>query len=302
MLFWPIIIAIHPTRGYVIHEIDYNYFFGYIVSIIYILYIIVCLAIRVYKKEKSKFIYDNNNLKMSIIILYSNFVLAQFCIGYVRYGSFIPVLSGIFTIKVIVDTIGRKEMLRTIILSYALCASAVIGISNYVDTGKMSYYKGLFNNTRQVQERVAINMACVLKDQDYLKYDIDGIWGVIGDDSAVPSMLNVDDKIVQLRQGTYIGDTEKTNKIYWDNITNNDIYVPFFEMKEDLKLQQLDGNNFEIVEIVDYLPNVLYMLDARQVYIVKVKYNPDKQESNNQIYNRLMEEFQTKIINSANTQ
>ncbi len=296
VLFWPIVLFIHPTRGYVIHEIDYNFLFGYIVSIAYISYLVIKKLIRLKKKDKENLLYDRNNLVMSLLVLYSNFVLAQFCIGYVRYGSVVPVLSGILIIKYIIDCIERKQLFRTIILSYAICASAVLGINNYFDTGKMSYYKGMFNNTQFVKERVLINASCVFKDQDYLKYDIDGIWGVIGDDSAVPSMLNIDDKIVQLRHGTMTGDTEESNRIYWDNIQNNDIYIPIFEMKEDLKLRQLDEYHFQMTEIVDCLPNVLYMLDARPVYIIKVKYNPDMNESNNQIYNKLMEEFQTKII------
>lgn len=295
VLFWPIVLKFFPTRGYVIHEIDYNYLFGYLISLSYISYLIIRKMMRYIRKEKSEFIYDKNNLIMSLIILYSNFVLAKFCIGYVRYGSFIPILSGIFIIKLIVDSLEKKQLFRTVFLSYAICAAAILGISNYFDTGKMTYYKGLFSNTQSVLERVAINAACVFKDQDYLKYDIDGIWGVIGDDSAVPSMLNVDDKIVQLRCGTMTGDTEESNRIYWDNVLKNDIYVPMFEMKKDLKLQQLDEYKFEIVEVVDYIPNVLYMLDARPIYIIKVKYNPDKKESNNQIYNRLMERFITNM-------
>jgi hypothetical protein len=155
----------------------------------------------------------------------------------------------------------------------------------------MTYYNGILTNTENVFYRVKTNAKCVLKDQDYLKYDIDGIWGVIGDDSAVPSMLTVDDSIVQLRTGVFSGETEETKEIYMNNVLNNDIYVPIYEMKLDLKLKQLDEYNFEITDIVDVIPNVLYMLDARPVYILKVKYNENREKSNYEIYNNLLSEI-----------
>lgn len=292
VLIWPIILFFTPKRGYVIHKIDYGFIIGYILSILYINYILFYKVLYNYYLKKIKIIIDKNNMIMSLIILYYNFVLAQFCIGYVRYGGIIPILSIIFAIKLLIDSFSRKKFIYTIVLSYLTCSSVILGISNYFDTGKMTYYKGLFTNKETIINRVKINASCLLKDQDYLKYDINGIWGVIGDDSAVPSMLNVDDKIVQLRNGTMIGETEISNTIYLNNIVNNDIYIPFYELKESSKLNQLDEYGFEIVEIVDYLPNVLYMLDARPVYIVKVKYNKNRVESNTIIYNRLMQKFQ----------
>jgi hypothetical protein len=290
LLIWPIYITIYPNRGYNLHETDYNFLYGYIISIAYLIYV-VFYKIIYGKIRKEKIELNIDNVLFSLIILYYNFVLVKFCMGYTRYGGIIPIISGVFIIKLLIDAYKNNKILLVILFSYMICSSTIIGITNFWYSGKMTYYNGILSNTEAVLYRVKVNAKCVLKDQDYLKYDIDGIWGVIGDDSAVPSMLTVDDPIVQLRSGVFSGETEESKEIYMNNILNNDIYVPIYEMKLKLKLMQLDENNFEITDIVDVIPNVLYMLDARPVYILKVKYNENRSKSNYEIYDSLLYKF-----------
>jgi hypothetical protein len=178
-------------------------------------------------------------------------------------------------------------------MSYFICAAAILGISNYLSTGKMRYYAGFFvnTNTQTILNNAMQNAICLFRDQDHLKYDIDGVWGVIADDSGIPSMLNVDDDIVQLSKGIKTGNTDSADKIYWDKVLNNDIFIPIYDDKKDAKLLELDHNNFEIVEIVNYFPNVLYTYSAKDMYIVKVKYNETFEKNNKEIYNKLIEDY-----------
>ena len=274
-------------RGYEVNKIDYSFFAGYIVSIVYLIYLVIYKII--YKKyiRKEKITINKLYLCFSLLILYFNFVLAKFCIGYVRYGGIIPIVSSIFIIKMLLDFFENKKLLLTIIMSYFICAAAILS------TGKMRHYAGFFvnTNTQTILNNAMQNAICLFRDQDHLKYDIDGVWGVIADDSGIPSMLNVDDDIVQLSKGIKTGNTDSANKIYWDKVLNNDIFIPIYDDKRDAKLLELDHNNFEIVEIVNYFPNVLYTYSAKDMYIVKVKYNEKFEKNNKEIYNKLIEDY-----------
>lgn len=293
ILTWPLVINKYCERGYEVNKIDYSFFAGYIVSIVYLIYLVIYKII--YKKyiRKEKITINKLYLCFSLLILYFNFVLAKFCIGYVRYGGIIPIVSSIFIIKMLLDFFENKKLFLTIIMSYFICAAAILGISNYLSTGKMRHYAGFFvnTNTQTILNNAMQNAICLFRDQDHLKYDIDGVWGVIADDSGIPSMLNVDDDIVQLSKGIKTGNTDSANKIYWDKVLNNDIFIPIYDDKRDAKLLELDHNNFEIVEIVNYFPNVLYTYSAKDMYIVKVKYNEKFEKNNKEIYNKLIEDY-----------
>ena len=119
----------------------------------------------------------------------------------------------------------------------------------------------------------------LLKDRTNEKYDIDGIWGVLADDSGVTSLLNVDDRLVELQTGTKMGKTEKTYEMYWDLVLNNEIYMPIYEFKQKDTLDYLNRYHFQIIEVVDTLTNVSFLEGDDYIYIVKVKYDENAQNS-----------------------
>lgn len=290
LIFWPFYIIKHPNLAYETAETDLHFVSGYIFSIIYMLYYICYNLIykRIIKKEK---------IKLTIEFLYSAYLLylyltwGKFVIGYTRYAGIIAVLSAIFAIKILIESIDKKQIAKIVVISWLLCAAAYQGVHNYIGYGSLSNYVSLINGNKDIVGYIKSNISTLLKDQDYLKYDINGIWGVIYDDSAVPSMLNVDDKIVHLEYGTKTGETEISQKIYWDNVLENDIFVPLYNSTLVGKLQYLDLYNFEITEIKDVLTNVTYLNNGGPIYIVKVKYNEDKKLSNQEIFNNLINEM-----------
>ncbi len=276
VIVWPIYIIIFPRRAYETSRTDLNFGIGYIISIIYLLYI---LCKRIFKKEKIKL---STNILYCIYIIYLCLIWAKFSIGYTRYAGIIPVLSSILVIKLLISLIDKKAILSTIVVAFILAVASISGFYEWITHNVLIYYE---NNL----ENLKTNVICLLKDQDYLKYDIDGIWGVITDDSGIPSMLNVDDRIVQLSTGFKIGETEASEKIYWDNVLNNDIYVPIYGRDSELKLKELDDFHFEITEIASILPNVLYLENATPIYIIKVKYNENKTTPNFILFNQILE-------------
>lgn len=283
LLIWPVYIIFFPGKAYENYcGTDINFATGYIISIAYMIHFVYKKFI---KKEKLNI---SINYIYSIYIIYLCLTWGKFSIGYTRYAGIIPVLSSIFVIKLLIKTLEDKKLLSVILLSFILVFSAYFGFSNWLKWHVFVNYDS--NNVGDVAENIKINISCLLKDQDYLKYDIDGIWGVIYDDSMVPSMLNVDDKIVQLAYGFQIGETEVSEKIYWENVLENDIYVPIYKPKYTDKLNELDKFNFKVIEIVDTIPNALFLYKAAPIYIVKVEYIENEETPNFVIFDNLLKQ------------
>ena len=159
--------------------------------------------------------------------------------------------------------------------------------------GSPLYYIEAFGKAPGFRIIIKQNIKNVYRDKKDIKYDINGIWGVIRDDSGVPALLNVDDRLVHLEYGYKTGESEKSQQIYWDNVLNNDIYIPMYSIKTEEKLKYFDKFKFEVTEIVDVIENVNFLQGDQTIYIVKVKYNEDV-SNNKEIYENLLKEFTKK--------
>lgn len=284
LLLWPIYIAKHPEKSCEIGYVDGGYVFGYIVVGIYLIYLLYKAVI---KKEKI----NTKVLLYSLLLVYLYLVWAKFIIGYARYGGVITVLSMILIVKLLTDVVQNQKYITIIVLSTMIFVSTRLGIY------QTFYYSSLYNYSSAIQVNVEVkpiikeNINKVFKDRKNVKYDIEGIWGVIYDDSAVPMLLNVDDRLVNLEYNFKTGNSKKNQSIYWQNVLNNDIYVPLYDLKMNGKIQYLDKFHFEITEIVEVLENVEFLQGESKIYIVKVKYNEEISSENKQIF----EELQAKI-------
>jgi hypothetical protein len=284
-LIWPIYIIINPTKAYEVGSTDLAFASGYIIVIAYLLF---ALYKRIVKREKS----DRNELLYITILFYFYLVWEKFIIGYTRYAGIIPVLATIFIIKIFVELIDRKKIIAIFIVSMMLCIAAYQGVSQYIYLGDMYNYIILKNNySESMVEYLKENIRAVFKDRKNEKYEIDGIWGVIYDDSAVPMLLNENARLVHLEYGIKTGETEKSQNIYWENVLNNDIYVPLYTLKLDGKLEYLDKYHFEITEISYIIVNESFLKGDSFLYIVKVRYNEDA-TGNKEIFEKLLSEWE----------
>jgi len=283
-LLWPIYIAKHPEKAYEIGHTDICFYMGYIICGLYLIYL---LYKKIVKKEKIQ----DSMLVYNILLLYFYIVWAKFIIGYTRYAGVILVLSTLLIIKVLMDAMQNKKMIISTLLSGILCISAILGCYQYFYYGSLYNYSLVEQGNLSVNQKIKNNIKNIFKDRKNVKYDIDGIWGAIYDDSAVPLLLNVDDKIVHLEYGFKTGDTKKSQDIYWDNVLNNDIYIPIYSFKLGGKIEYLNNFKFEIIEIVDVLKDVSFLEEDDTIYIVKVKYNENLEKNNKDIFLNLQKEI-----------
>ena len=287
ILTWPIFIIFQPQRAYETGATDLAFGIGYIISIAYLIY---AGYKRIIKKEQE---YNKEMLLYSIILLYLYFVWAKFIIGYTRYAGIVIILSTILFIKILLKCIQKQKIIEIIVLSGILVIGSIQGIGHYMRYGSPLYYIEAFGKAPGFRIIIKQNIKNVYRDKKDIKYDINGIWGVIRDDSGVPALLNVDDRLVHLEYGYKTGESEKSQQIYWDNVLNNDIYIPMYSIKTEEKLKYFDKFKFEVTEIVDVIENVNFLQGDQTIYIVKVKYNEDV-SNNKEIYENLLKEFTKK--------
>ena len=284
-LLWPIYIIFNPRKAYEVGDTDIAFAIGYGIIIGYILKIVYKKLI---KKEEIKI---DNMLIYVLTLLYLYLVWELFIIGYTRYAGIIVIMSSILMIKVFLDSIEKQKIVITLLVAgllfYGGCQAAI----QYVQNGSPIKYVQALNKVPDSFNIIKQNVGCLLKDKENIKYDIDGVWGVIYDDSAVPMLLNTDDRLVHLEYGTKTGESEKAKELYWDNILNNEIYVPLYSFKTEGKLEYFDIFHFEITEIVDVIPYVNFLQGNQTIYIVKVKYNENISEGNKEIFERLQQEI-----------
>ena len=281
---WPIYIIKHPEKAYEFGRTDIAFAIGYIIAMIYIIY-------AVFKKIIKKENISNKLFLYNITLIYLYLVWAKFVIGYTRYAGAILVLSSILIIYTLIKLIQKQKMILTIIISTILCYAALLGCYQYLYYGSAYNYSLVIQGNLGINKKIKEDISVIFKDRSSIKYDIDGIWGVIYDDSAVPLFLNVDDRLVHLEYGFKTGETQKAQDIYWDNVLNNDIYVPIYTLKNG-KIEYLDRFKFEITEIADILEDVNFLDGEDIIYIVKVKYNENiEQGDNKEIFERLKAEY-----------
>ena len=280
-LLWPIYILIEPKKAYEVGNTDLMFAIGYIISFILIIYEII------YKKIMKKQEINKKLLEYAILLIYLYIVWEKFVIGYTRYAGIIPVLASIISIYFLISSIKNNKIIFIILFSTVICGSSAAGLYKYTYYGCGQNYLRLFTNIEDenvvtdIKNNIKKNIKkTLLCGKDTQKYDIDGVWGVLYDDSGVPTLLNVDDRIVELQYGTKTGKTEKSDKLYWNNVLNNDIYMPIYEDKMAGTLAYLNKYSFEIIDIVDTLTNVNFLGKSDYIYIAKVKYDNEKYERN----------------------
>lgn len=289
-LIWPIYIIKYPNRAYEVGKTDFSFASGYIIAILYLSgFLVYKLYRKIIKKEDIKL---NSIVIFIIFLLYFYIAWEKFVIGYTRYAGIIAVMSTILLITLFVKALQNKKMILIIFCAFILINTFVDGVYQYIHYGSPYNYIRILQGDNEIKDIIKINMKKVFKDRGNEKYDINGIWGVIYDDSAIPVKLNVDDKLVHLEYGTKTGETQIAKDLYWENVLNNDIYIPLYSFKLYGKLEFLDIFKFKIVEITDVIKNVEFLQNDDKIYIIKVKYDESViAGENKQIFEQLIKEL-----------
>ena len=229
---------------------------GYTVTTLYVIY--------------STIIKRNRNIKLykfSILTLILTFVWIIFLEGYMRYALVIPVMYCIIISALISDSIKSVKTHLTAGLSTKIVKLFLITISVFLVVQNLSgflyayEYEGLFKNYQ-----------LVFKDRENTKIQIDGVWGVIDDDSALTQLLREKNVPIYNLEKSMFSSSKLAIEKYNENISNKKIYILCLEEDADYKLGKIKENNFNAIKIREYTSEqVAYIKKGSKLFLYKLE-------------------------------
>lgn len=218
---------------------------GYIIVLAFILYSIIA-------KKKNKKIFQISILGIILTIIWIIFLE-----GYMRYALVIPVLYGIVMSGIIMNCINIRKINN--LFKYIISIIS-IGITICIITVN-------------IDENILRNYKYIFVDREKNKIHIDGVWGVISDDSALTSLVRENNvPIYNLGEHLIKTSDENLNR-YYEKICNKDIYVLMTKDNLEYKLSVLNNNNFSCKFVKNYSINEIPYISANNtVYLYKVNY------------------------------
>jgi len=240
-ILWPVYTMIAPSRVYDAKVVDYYWFFGFIILTIFVI-------MTIFKKQ-----YKNNMLfRLSVLNLIFYVLWAKFLLGYTRYGGIIPTISIICALAILLKNIyDKRNSIISICLSITLIISILYAFTSYLDC-KNTLFRFLFKRDINVFVDYKQNFTLLFRDYGLERIEIDGVWGVLWDDSLMPTLLrHKDDRIIQLSK-QFAAPTYDLEEKYMDIIRNNIVYLPVPEFKSEAKLITLGTYGFEVIEEFKY--------------------------------------------------
>jgi len=241
-LIWPVFTFIAPSRVYDSKVVDYYWLFGYIILIVYIAIIII--------KKKHK---DNTLFRLSVLSLLFYLLWAKFLLGYTRYGGIIPTISIICSLVILINNFqNKRNTIINVCLSITIIISILYSFINYLHC-KNTLFNFFFRRNIDYAREYMDNAKFVFKDYGLERIKIDGVWGVVWDDSLLPTLLrHENDRIIHLNR-QFAAPTDELEEKYLDIIRNNTIYVPVTEFnKSKEKLDTVGTYDFEIIDEFEY--------------------------------------------------
>lgn len=291
LIIWPLYTFIYPLRAYNYGLVDRAWYFGYIVSIVYILqYYFKFLKIKINKKINDGK-YDQKKLesiqilKLSIFILIEYFLWSKFLVGYTRYASFIPVIATILIVSLMVKMIKDNNIVLTIILCFLICSSTMLTIKQYFQYKPSVLKSYILNGKKIATEEFKINFKYLFNDRNIYKIDIDGAWISVRDDSAVPTLIRSnEDPIYDIEKWATITN-DLTKSLYYEKINNIKLFAPLNYSLMEQKISLLSENKFEILPNVKKYKNIDFLENSDVLYVSEIKYNDKLISNNNYILN-----------------
>lgn len=198
-IIWPIKIVFYPIRGVDSAIVEPMWMFGYIASIVYLVYFLV-------KKIKKENINQNKGWYFLIVFLI-NIVWAKLQLGYTRYGLIVLLLSNISFGIVLYDCHKYKKYICMGLLSIFLLYN--YSYSSYHFMHSKEYW--LFNNTYQQDRGIDYinNLKKNYSKQDYkIEIPENGVWAIINYNAAYATMLNNNISTINLNSGVSNAKTE----------------------------------------------------------------------------------------------
>ena len=251
-LLWPLYIMKNPVAAGDISVVEPIWAIGWITSIIYVLYSLLC---TLKKKE-----YNKNYMILSIVHVVLMFVWSKFMLGYTRYGLITLVLSIISTYIFLYNVICSKKYILISIMLITLIWNYNYVFFNYFDAHKEWIYHNYYSYATGTAEYKR-NLKKIFKRGKKVQLENNSMWGVVYSNSGLLSLLNPDLPIISISRGSATSESidHKNNMISkYDHIYTavDTIDVPnFFDQlsKSEYGIKELKYNmSYDLLKSENY--------------------------------------------------
>lgn len=252
-LIWPIVIAIEPLYGNNYTCVGAIWGYGYI----------VCVFNTILGIKNRNFTWKLSGLGVALSIVWSIFLM-----GYARYAIVIPIVYliviflTIFNLS-IKDSIDIKNTLKicfAIILVIFIVYDLFIGIRLYVNKSK-----------QYIREFPGVQKD-VLKNEIHEKYEIDGVWGCINDNSAMISLIRNKNTPIYNLDSWHYEYSSKTKNMFLEKVKDEKIYTITDWYNMDSFSYAINKYGFELVSTQIKYENNIIQNKNNPWYIFEIRY------------------------------
>lgn len=267
VLIWPILILIYPNRCVDTSIVEPMWCYGYVISIIYILYYgFMKLKNRNYKLNRDKVLFF-----ISVFLFY--IIWSKFMLGYSRYGLIVLVLGSITTCIFIYDIIVNKKIILLSIMIPLILYNLSYCAGNYM-------YKEqdwIFNNYFNSRGEYKYNLKNIFsRDAEKMELEENSVWAVVYNNSGLLQELNSNIPMINLSE---LGSSHSEYKndytidLIRDKLSKFDyIYTAVDTVDYNNLISSLNEFGFKIIEVKKVLNNTTLPRKNYYVYVFKIKY------------------------------
>lgn len=286
ILLWPLYGIKYPNRLYDYGNVDVMWYAGYVILIVYILFNLVRKitnfvtnkinnkkvkkeAMAIFKGESSEV------FSLAVVLLFTYLMWSKVLVGYIRYAGVIAVLTYILVITIVVKSFSKKKYILCGLFSLVIIANLVFTVKQY-RVYKNSLINSVLTSGKNGLTLYINNLKEVFYDKDYEKISIDGVWGVIMDDSSNPTLLREENTPIYNLRKSMTSTNELTTDMYYEKINNNRIYVPLNYALMESKVSELSEYGFRITSNINTYFNIAHLDLGDVLYVTEVEYTGEK--------------------------
>jgi len=258
-IFWAFFSIIDPSRCGDEFFLEPSWFYGFLISFVYIIYYIINI-IRKKKINKQRFF-------ISIIVLLLHLVWSKFILGYSRYGLVILILGNILVYMAIIDLFKNKRFLLLGVAFVSLIINYDYSLNLIMNSNNTIIANNLFNNDF-VDYKYNIKRL-FSKNNIHINTTKDTAWGIVNYNSGYAQLINPKLPIINL---TSSAATDYARKHFDKRLSQyKHIYTITDTVEFETFIKNLNNIQYKIVDSIGVYSFDLLANASDFFYIFEIK-------------------------------
>ena len=294
-ILWPYYGIFSPSRLYDYGSVSPMWYIGYSVIIVYGCVYCIKKIIRYIKGRKKENIamnieYESVNLHYLVVTTFLLYIVWEFLLGgYVRYAFVIPICAYIVILSILVNMIKKNKKIVVAVFLIAIMYETSYEVYEYFSFYHRSFITYLIDfGIDSAKYQYIQNLSKIFNDKNSEKISLNegDAWGVLYDDSSIPTMLRegINVPIYNIRKKIYntslYGANDKLYQMYQNVMKKARIWVNLNTSDIKLKIEQLNENGYKIEELKLYTDIDTLNIDE-DLILARISYDENIDSINN---------------------